>query len=85
MKTPNRREFIKTTAATAAALASGQLHPQPAAQTLTAPSADPIVLELANEALNAARSGGATLRGGSGKRCRAISSAFWRSSTLSHL
>ena len=60
MKTPNRREFIKTTAATAAALASGRLHPQPAAQTLTAPSADPLVLELANEALNAARSGGAS-------------------------
>ena len=52
MKTPNRRDFIKTTAATAAALASGRLHPQPAAQTLTAPSADPLVLELANEALN---------------------------------
>ncbi len=60
METPNRREFIKTTAATAAALASGRLHPQPAAQTLTAPSADPLVLELANEALNAARSGGAS-------------------------
>ena len=60
METPNRREFIKTTAATAAALVSGRLHPQPAAQTVTAPSADPLVLELANEALNAARSGGAS-------------------------
>ena len=60
MVTPNRREFIKTTAATAAALVSDRLHPQPAAQTLTAPSADPLVLELANEALNAARSGGAS-------------------------
>ena len=60
METPNRREFIKTTAATAAALASGRLHPQPAAQTVAAPSADPLVLELANEALNAARSGGAS-------------------------
>ena len=52
MTSPNRREFIKTTAATAAALASGRLGPQPAAQTLSAPSADPLVLELANEALN---------------------------------
>src|SRR4029453_16854402 len=60
METPNRREFIKTTAATAAALLSGKLRPQPAAQTLTAPSADPLVLELAHEALNAARSGGAS-------------------------
>ena len=60
MVTPNRREFIKTTAATAAALASGRLHPQPAAQTLTAPSADPLAIELANEALNAARSAGAS-------------------------
>ena len=60
MVTPNRREFIKTTVATAAALVSDRLHPQPAAQTLTAPSADPLVLELANEALNAARSGGAS-------------------------
>ena len=51
----NRRDFIKTTAATAAALASDRLHLRPAAQTLTAPSADPLVIELANDALNAAR------------------------------
>jgi TldD protein len=60
MNTPNRRDFIKTTAATAAALATDPFHLQPAAQTLTAPSADPLVIELANEALNAARSGGAS-------------------------
>src|SRR5690349_5582438 len=60
MNTPNRRDFIKTTAATAAALASDPFHLQSAAQTLAAPSADPLVIELANEALNAARSGGAS-------------------------
>ncbi|MEO5739486.1 MAG: DNA gyrase modulator, partial [Vicinamibacterales bacterium] len=57
---PNRRDFIKTTAATAAALASGQLQAEPAAQALAAPSADHVVLELAHEALNVARSGGAS-------------------------
>ena len=60
MTRANRREFIKTTAATAAALASGHLQMQPAAQTLAAPSADPLVLELANEALNIARGSGAS-------------------------
>ena len=59
MKT-NRRDFIKSTAATAAALAAGR-HPQlRAAQVIEAPSADPLVLELAHEALNAARSAGAS-------------------------
>jgi TldD protein len=61
MKTPTRRDFIKKTAATAAALAAAdafQLHA--AAQTLAAPSAEAHVLELANEALNAARSAGAS-------------------------
>ena len=60
MTTANRRDFLKTTAATAAALASGQLQIHSDAQTLTAPSADPLVLELANEALNVARSSGAS-------------------------
>jgi TldD protein len=57
---PSRRDFIKTTAATAAALATGPLLVDPAAQPLAPPAADPLVLELANEALNAARSGGAS-------------------------
>jgi TldD protein len=60
MTTANRRDFLKTTAATAAALASGQLQIHSDAQTLTAPSADPLALELANEALNVARSSGAS-------------------------
>jgi TldD protein len=58
--TANRRDFIKTTAATAAALASGQVQIGLAAQATTAPSADPLVLELANETLNVARSSGAS-------------------------
>jgi TldD protein len=61
MGAPTRRHFIKTTAATAAALAAAdrlQLHA--AAQTPAAPAADPFVIELANEALNAARSAGAS-------------------------
>ncbi|HKY21088.1 MAG TPA: TldD/PmbA family protein [Vicinamibacterales bacterium] len=58
---PTRRDFIRSTAATAAALAAGsRLQSAGAAQTLTAPTADPLVLELANEALNAARSAGAS-------------------------
>ena len=60
MTTPNRRDFIKTTAATAAALASGQLEIHPAAQTPAAQAADPFVIELANAALNVARSSGAS-------------------------
>jgi TldD protein len=56
-----RREFIKTTAASAAALAAADgLRLHGAAQTLAAPSADANLLELANEALNAARSAGAS-------------------------
>ena len=57
---PTRRDFIKSTAATAAALAAPPLQTGPAAQTVAAPTADPLVLELANEALNAARSAGAS-------------------------
>jgi TldD protein len=57
-----RRDFIKTTAATAAALTAPplSLNPLTSAQTLAAPTADPLVMELANEALNAARSAGAS-------------------------
>lgn len=57
---PTRRDFIKTTAATAAALAVGPGVSLGAAQTVAAPAADPLVLELANEALDAARSAGAS-------------------------
>ncbi len=56
---PTRRDFLKATAATAAALASPQLRVDAAAQ-LSAPSADPVVVELANEALTAARAAGAS-------------------------
>jgi TldD protein len=61
MSRRTRREFIKTTAASAAALAAVDgLQFHGAAQTLSAPSADASLLELANEALNAARSAGAS-------------------------
>jgi TldD protein len=60
MSKPSRRHFIGATAATAAAVATGRLGLHPAAQTISAPSADPLVIELAHEALNAARSGGAS-------------------------
>jgi TldD protein len=59
MTTQNRRDFIKATAATAAALAAGRVG-LGAAQTIAAAAADPFVLQLANEALNTARSVGAT-------------------------
>src|SRR5262245_38751942 len=58
--TATRRDFIKTTAATAAAFAAGPAVSFGAAQTVAAPAADPLVLELANEALDAARSAGAS-------------------------
>ena len=66
---PTRRDFIKATTSTAAALAVGNLaanvgadarSAQAAAQTLPAPAADAAVIELANEALNAARGAGAS-------------------------
>jgi TldD protein len=57
---PTRRDFIRTTAATAASLAAyPHLAAGLAAQTGAAPSADPVALRLANDALNAARSAGA--------------------------
>jgi TldD protein len=57
---PTRRDFLRTTAATTAALAAyPHLLVEPAAQTLPAPAADPAAIELANEVLNAARAAGA--------------------------
>ena len=56
-----RRDFIKTTGAVAATLAvNGRLGLDPSAQTLPAPGADPAAIEIANEALNVARSAGAS-------------------------
>ena len=46
-----RRDFIKS---------AGAFLLEPLAQTIAAPTADPVVIELANEALNAARSAGAS-------------------------
>jgi TldD protein len=60
MSRPSRRDFIGATAATAAAVAGSRLALNLSAQTPAAPSADPIVLELAHEALNVARSSGAS-------------------------
>jgi TldD protein len=57
---PTRRDFIKSTAATAAALAAPPLQLSAPAQTVAAASPDPLVMELASEALNAARSAGAS-------------------------
>jgi TldD protein len=58
---PTRRDFMKATAATAASLAaSAGLELDAAAQTLSAPSADPFAVELANQALNAATGAGAS-------------------------
>ncbi len=60
MSEANRRHFIKTTTATAAALASRGLELRPHAQGAKTPAADPMELELANEALNVARGAGAS-------------------------
>ncbi len=57
---PSRRDFIKTTAATAAAIAVGPGASLGSVQTAVAPAADPLALELAKEALDAARSAGAS-------------------------
>src|SRR5688572_31416325 len=58
---PTRRDFLKATTSTAAALAVGRhLDVSPAAQTLPAPAAEAAVVDLANEALNAARGAGAS-------------------------
>jgi TldD protein len=55
-----RRDFIKTAGTVAALSASPGLLLEPLAQTVEAPAADPFAIELANEALNAARSAGAS-------------------------
>jgi TldD protein len=60
MTQPSRREFIGAGAAAAAVMAGGHIGLDLSAQTVAAPSADPLVIELANEALNVARSGGAS-------------------------
>ena len=58
---PTRRDFLKTTAATAASLATLRgLDIEPAAQALPGPDADPFAIELAMEALDAARGAGAS-------------------------
>src|SRR5688572_26970767 len=65
---PTRRDFLKATTSTAAALAVGQQLTTALgaearialAQTLPAPAAEAAVIELANEALNAARGAGAS-------------------------
>jgi TldD protein len=56
-----RRDFIKATAATAASLAAlGPIALESAAQAVVAPDADPFVIEIAAEALDAARAAGAS-------------------------
>ena len=57
---PTRRDFLKATAATTVALASADLRLGATPQAMAAPAADPFALELANEALNAARGAGAS-------------------------
>jgi TldD protein len=56
---PSRRDFIKSTAATAASIAAAG-HLTLEAQTLEAPGPTPAALDIANEALNAARGAGAS-------------------------
>ncbi|RPI50409.1 MAG: TldD/PmbA family protein [Acidobacteria bacterium] len=60
MTSSTRREFIGAAAVTAAAIAASRLPVGASAQTLSAPSADPLATELASEALNVARSAGAS-------------------------
>ena len=69
MSNQTRRDFIGQTAATAAALLTSRLQSGSAPafaeaaagrHAPSAPSADPFVIDLANEALNAARSAGAS-------------------------
>jgi len=55
---PTRRDFLKATAASLATLPA--LRIDPAAQTVAAPGADAFTIELAMEALNAARDAGAS-------------------------
>jgi len=55
-----RRDFLKTAGAAATLAGSPLALAEPQSQTLEAPGADPFAIELANEALNAARSAGAS-------------------------
>jgi TldD protein len=58
---PTRRDFIRTTAATAATVAAyGPLGLEPFAQSAAPPAADAAALEIAGEALDAARRAGAS-------------------------
>ena len=57
---PTRRDFLKTSAATAATVAVYGPHVLESAQAPAAPAADAAALEIANEALDAARKAGAT-------------------------
>ena len=58
---PTRRDFLRTTAAGAATVAAyGPLALESFAQSAAAPAADAAALEIANEALNAARKAGAS-------------------------
>ena len=58
---PTRRDFLRTTAATAATMAAfGPLAVEPFAQTVAPPAADAAALDIANEALNAAKKAGAS-------------------------
>jgi TldD protein len=57
---PTRRDFIRTSAATAATVAAGPLLVDSLGQAPAAPGADAAALELANEALTAARKAGAS-------------------------
>jgi len=55
-----RRDFIKTAGTATALTASPGFLFEPFAQTIEAPTADPFAIELADEALNVARSAGAS-------------------------
>src|SRR5687768_11374233 len=61
MSNPTRRDFIGATAAAAAALVTTRLGVETVAgRQALPPGADPLAIELANEALNAARTAGAS-------------------------
>jgi len=57
---PTRREFLIASAAGAVALAATDLDRRAEAQTVAAPGPDPFAIELANDALNAAKGAGAS-------------------------
>jgi TldD protein len=59
-KSLTRRDFIKSAGKAAALTATPGFLLEPLAQTIAAPAADPFAIELAHEALNAARGAGAS-------------------------